>query len=100
VEQLMARPVTVTIPPYLGKDEARRRIEEGFGQLRQQMSGGFTGMLKFQQQWEGDRLQFEGGGLGQKFSGRLDVMQDWADSGGPAGDARRHRGSHFRPIEK
>ena len=72
----MARPVTVNIPHALGKDEARRRIEEGFGRMRQQMTGGLGAMVSFQERWEGDRLHFEGGGLGQKMTGRLDVMAD------------------------
>jgi hypothetical protein len=72
----MGRPVTVNIPHTLGKDEARRRIESGFGNLRQQMTGGLGGLLAFQERWEGDRLQFEGGGLGQKITGRLDVLAD------------------------
>ncbi len=76
----MARPVTVTIPHALGKDEARRRIETGFGQLRQQMTAGVGGMLgkaiTFQERWEGDRLYFEGSGLGQKMTGRLDVRDN------------------------
>jgi len=72
----MARPVTVNIPHSLGKDEARRRIEEGFGRMRQQMVGGMGAMFAFQDRWEGDRLNFEGGGLGQKITGRLDVFPE------------------------
>lgn len=72
----MGRPVTVTIPHALGKDEARRRIDEGFGRMRQQMIGGLGAMLSFNERWEGDRLHFEGGGLGQKMTGRLDVRAD------------------------
>ena len=72
----MARPVTVNIPHQLGKQEARRRIDEGFGRMRQQMTAGLGGMLTFQEQWEGDRLHFEGSGLGQKLTGRLDVRAD------------------------
>jgi hypothetical protein len=72
----LARPVTVNIPHSLGKDEARRRIEEGFGRMRQQMTGGVGAMLAIQERWEGDRLHFEGGGLGQKLTGRLDVLAD------------------------
>jgi hypothetical protein len=79
----MARPVTVSIPHSLGKDEARRRIESGFGQLRNQMSGGVAGalgsMVKFQESWDGDRLSFEGTGLGQKITGRLDVRENAVD---------------------
>ena len=72
----MSRPVSVSIPHALGKAEARRRIEQGFGQLRQQMTSGIGAMLSFTERWEGDRLHFEGGGLGQKMTGRLDVRDD------------------------
>jgi putative polyhydroxyalkanoate system protein len=72
----VARPVTVNIPHKLGKNEARQRIEEGFGRLRQQMTGGIVGMVTFRERWEGDRLHFEGSGLGQKMTGRLDVLPD------------------------
>jgi Putative polyhydroxyalkanoic acid system protein (PHA_gran_rgn) len=79
----MSRPVTVSIPHSLGKDEARRRIEQGFGQLRNQMAGGATGLLgktlTFQERWEGDRLHFEGSGLGQKMTGRLDIRDNAVD---------------------
>ena len=77
------RPVTVTIPHKLGKAEARSRIEKGFGQMRQQMASGVGGvlgsMLKFEERWEGDRLHFEGTGLGQTMTGRLDVRDDAVD---------------------
>ena len=33
-------------------------------------------MLSFNERWEGDRLVFEGGGLGQKMTGRVDVGED------------------------
>ena len=76
----MARPVSVTIPHSLGKAEARKRIETGFGQMRQNMLSGTAGMLSkmitIQDRWEGDQLQFEGSGMGQKLTGRLDVRDD------------------------
>ena len=76
----MARPVSVTIPHSLGKEEARKRIEAGFGQMRQNMLGGAAGMMAkmftLTDQWEGDQLQFEGSGMGQKLTGRLDVRED------------------------
>jgi hypothetical protein len=65
--------ISITIPHSLGKAEARQRIEQGFGRLRQQMTGGVAGMLSFNERWEQDRLHFEGGALGQKMTGRLDV---------------------------
>lgn len=82
------RPIVVTIPHNLGKAEARRRVTEGFGQMREQLTssmagqggsgGGLLGgamrsMFSFQDRWNGDRLEFEGGGLGQKVTGRIDV---------------------------
>jgi hypothetical protein len=75
----MGRPVRVNLPHSLGKDEARKRIEQGFGRMRQQMTGGLAGMLAFQESWEGDRLNFEASSLGQKLTGRLDVRADAVD---------------------
>jgi hypothetical protein len=31
-------------------------------------------MVSFQKRWDGDRLHFEGRGLGQQLTGRLDVL--------------------------
>ena len=72
----MSRPVTVNVPHQLGRAEARRRIEQGFGQIQQQLTGGLGGMVACQQHWEGDRLHFEASSLGQKMTGRLDVADD------------------------
>jgi hypothetical protein len=72
----MSRPVTVSIPHALGKEEARRRIADGFGRMRQQMVGGVGALMSCQERWAGDRLHFEAGGLGQKVTGRLDVMAE------------------------
>jgi hypothetical protein len=71
----MPKPVSITIPHQLGIDEARRRLDQSFGTLEQQMTGGL-GLLSFQKAWQGNRLNFEGGGLGQKITGRLDVTSD------------------------
>ena len=35
----MSKPLTVTVPHALGAAEARRRLDEGFAQLTQQMPG-------------------------------------------------------------
>ena len=72
----MGRPVTINLPHSLGKDEARRRIESGFGTLRQQMTGGMGALVSFQERWDADELHFEGGALGQKICGRLAVLPD------------------------
>jgi Putative polyhydroxyalkanoic acid system protein (PHA_gran_rgn) len=72
----MSTPLSINIPHSLGKEEAHRRIAEGFGKLQQQMTGGLFGLVSFDQRWEGDRLHFDGGGLGQKVSGRIEVQPD------------------------
>lgn len=72
----MARPVTVTIPHQLGKEEAQKRIMEGFAGVERQMAGNLAGVVSFQERWEGDRMHFEGGALGQKITGRLDVSAE------------------------
>jgi hypothetical protein len=72
----VSRPVSVNVPHKLGRDEARRRIEQGFGQIQQQLTGGMAGMVACQQRWEGNRLYFEASSLGQKMTGRLEVSDD------------------------
>ena len=51
----MAKPVTVTISHELGREEAYRRIDEGFGKV----ADGLGFALKLDQHWEGDTLAFE-----------------------------------------
>lgn len=67
----MSKPVTITIPHQLGAAEARRRIEEGFGQLLSQAGG----MVKdVQKAWAGDTLTFSAQAMGQPISGALTVF--------------------------
>ena len=69
----MARPVTVTISHDLGKEEARRRLQSGFGKLKSEMTGGMV--FKFSEEWPTeDRLTFTAKGLGQTITGSIDVF--------------------------
>lgn len=69
----MSRPVTVTISHDLGKEEARRRVRDGFGRLQRQMTGGM--MFKFTEEWTAeDTLTFEANGLGQHIDGQIDIF--------------------------
>ena len=75
----LPRPVSISISHQLGKAEARRRIAGGFGKLKTQLSGGGMAgaMLSINERWEeNDRLVFEGGALGQRLRGHLDVLDD------------------------
>lgn len=60
--------ITINIPHQLTKAEARRRIEQGFADARQQ-----PGLMTFQQTWSDDTLQFNAQVLAQTVTGRLHV---------------------------
>ena len=69
----MARPVTITLSHDLGRDEARRRVRDGFDKLKGAMTGGM--MFKFSEEWTNDdTLQFNAKGLGQSIVGQIDVF--------------------------
>jgi len=67
----MSKPVVVNVPHDLGRAEARRRLEEGFVRVGQQIGGK---ALAFEQHWVGEQLQFKAGAFGQKVSGRVDIF--------------------------
>lgn len=69
----MSKPVTITIPHALGAAEAKRRIEEGFGQLLSQAGGALKDVQKT---WTGDALAFSAQAMGQPISGVLTVFND------------------------
>jgi putative polyhydroxyalkanoate system protein len=65
----MSKAVTVTIPHELGREEARKRIEAGFGDLSRHL-GGLGAVTRH---WDGDRLSFAFAAMGQAVSGYVDV---------------------------
>lgn len=65
----MSKPVVVSIPHELGRAEARRRIENGVGQLTSQI--GAVGELK--QAWKDDVLHFSVHAIGQTVTGTIAV---------------------------
>lgn len=70
----MTRPIQVTIPHQLGREEARRRIAGGFSRLADQLPGG--GMAKVTESWRGDRMSFSIRAIGQSMDGHIDVLDD------------------------
>jgi putative polyhydroxyalkanoate system protein len=70
----MTRPISIDIPHALGRAEARRRIDEGFGRLEQQLGAG--ALARVERRWEADRLQFRALALGQSVTGRIDVLDE------------------------
>ena len=69
----MSKPLIVSIPHSLGKEEARRRLQAGVGELH----GQFDGKLShIEDTWTGDHLDFRLTALGQSLTGGIDVMDD------------------------
>jgi hypothetical protein len=69
----MSKPLVVTIPHRLGKDEAVRRLKSGLGAARAR----FGHLFSVQEEtWTGDHLQFRVSALGQVASGAIDVRDD------------------------
>jgi hypothetical protein len=67
----MASPITVSIPHQLGRAEARRRIEAGFGKIIHLLPGS-TGNCS--ERWDDDRLVFSVAAMGQTVAGVIDVL--------------------------
>jgi hypothetical protein len=69
----MSKPLIVSIPHQLGREEAARRIKSGFSAARTNYS---TFVTFHEEAWTGDRLAFNVSALGQTASGILDVADD------------------------
>lgn len=68
---MTATPISITVPHRLGVAEARRRLDEGFGQLERQFGAG--GLAALEKRWAGDRLEFSARAMGQAVSGWMEV---------------------------
>ena len=62
--------LTATIPHKLTRAEARRRIQEGFAQVRRESA---AVVQELRETWTGDRMDFTASALGQSFTGHLKV---------------------------
>jgi len=67
----MSKPIVVEIPHKLTRAEARERLRTGFVKLQAELGGK---VMNVEERWEGDRLNFRAGTLGQTISGRIDVL--------------------------
>ena len=69
----MSKPLIVSIPHDLGKQEATRRLQTGMGQVRSQFGDTLT---LLEDRWTGDHMDFRVGAMGQTVSGSIDVSED------------------------
>jgi hypothetical protein len=65
--------LTASIPHQLGRAEAKRRLQEQIGILRQEHGAKFT-VLK--ETWKGDTMDFSATAMGQSISGYLTVDEN------------------------
>ena len=69
----MSRPVVVTIPHRLSRQEAVKRLKAGFSNVRSSFGQGF---VVVKDEWAGDHLDFRASLLGQTTIGSVDVADD------------------------
>ena len=67
-------PITVTISHKLGRDAAKRRIDEGLASIRAEIAP-FAKTLDFA--WHDYRLDFHVAALMQTITGRIEVYDDF-----------------------
>ncbi|HEY7298300.1 MAG TPA: polyhydroxyalkanoic acid system family protein [Xanthobacteraceae bacterium] len=70
---MSTRPLIISIPHHLGREEAARRIKAGLGAVRANYALWFS---INEETWTADRLSFNVSSLGQTASGILDVADD------------------------
>ena len=66
----MAHPIVVTISHQLGREEAKRRLDNGLGYIRGQLAA-FAGSIDCN--WTGYRLDFGLTAMRQRIVGRIDI---------------------------
>jgi hypothetical protein len=72
LDEAMSKPITVSIPHSLGKEEALRRLGPGLTGAAKAFP-----VLKVDEEiWSGDRLTFRVRALGQSAAGTVDVAED------------------------
>jgi hypothetical protein len=69
----LSKPLIVSIPHRLGREEAARRIKSGLTAARSNYSAFLT---INEETWSGDRLAFNLSALGQSAVGVIDVADD------------------------
>lgn len=69
----MSKPLVVSIPHRLGKEEAIHRLKSGLAGMRTNFAHVFT---ISEEAWNDNHLRFSVNALGQAVSGTIDVNED------------------------
>ncbi len=68
----MTQPITVDLPHNLGAEEARRRMQNGIGSLKDHIPGGSADVAS---SWQGDRMNLSVRAMGQEVRAHIDVEE-------------------------
>jgi len=69
----MSQPLIVSIPHKLGRQEAKRRLDNGIGRLRPELGVLLSGL---DYGWDGDTLNFNASAMWQAITGRIEVLDE------------------------
>ena len=69
----MLEPLVITISHRLGRDEAKRRLDDGLSQIHRQLTA-FVSSLDYT--WTAYRLDFSVTAVRQRIDGRIDIEDD------------------------
>ena len=69
----MSKPLIVEVPHQLGRDEAKRRLEEGVGRLKAAFGHKVTSV---EERWTENHLDVSIRAMGQGITAALDVQAD------------------------
>ncbi len=67
----MTSPIVIDLPHKIGAEEAKRRMRNGIGKLKDHIPGGG----QVESAWEGDRMNLRVQAMGQEVSGHIDVHE-------------------------
>ena len=65
----MTKTITVSVPHRVTKTEAKQRVMQGVAGHKQR----FASMAQVEEAWNGDRMDFKVGAMGQNITGRVVV---------------------------
>jgi hypothetical protein len=67
----MNKPIAIDLPHNIGAEEAKRRMRNGIGRLKDHIPGGGH----VESGWDGDRMNLRVQAMGQEVSGHIDVHE-------------------------
>ena len=70
------KPIKISIPHRLTREEASRRLRTGIADFRTQYA---SNLAQMDERWTGDHMDFNAAAFGQSVTGRIDVRDNAVD---------------------